>query len=556
VTGDSPAEDPSLLARVIRYWRVGRRRINYVAEYVVVVVIAIMIFTTILWQWKNMPSRPEVDAWVKSPQWVWTPAESNALARQLADEPLGVTAELFGPGPVPLYRGGSRSPAGPQRRSFNSETENLLRAYQDRLDGRLNGTQSLEYLRDNFVTLRGGTNPDRQFAKDIAYQLALIDLLSGKFTDSRANLAAADCNKSLSVNIGGVDSEANDRSREIRCSWLEGRLALAPDQRRNAQARKAGLDKLRAALEGAIDGVPGDQQVMAGRDMLPGPAGRSRYEMIPSLLSGDYWMLLPEAAGASLWQDYLSALLATKTRLCARRCSDWNDWPAGEPTVDGLQFAKLASQANQNDLWRNYPELAALTRLVLTTNGMVAEARKIGSEQEFGLILVDADKSLDGFQLARSGSNADTVTLHRNYFEFARLAMIVSQGDTRDPATDAREISEASSLWLRHNEARAQWLRGNVSSVQNPFDAGTPAANAFDSLQGQWSQDRPGNVSWWLLAWMAFWAFIAFLGIIFAIRAARALAPSRERHRAELFGSKYFATAQDIVSKRGGGANA
>lgn len=553
LAGGSLADEAGNPARVSRLWRVGRRRLNYFAEYFGLIVLALIVMVLVWVTYLNLPSRPVPKAWDDAPQRVWTLIEAAALRQQLVDGSLGVSADLYGPGPVPLDRGGSESPADAQRQRFNQLTELLMRAHQARLNGDRFGEQSLQTLRENFVALRGRANPGQQGAQDIAYQLAVVDFLNGQFGYAREGLAAAGCNRQLPANTAGEDENANARSKEIRCFWLEGRLELAPDQL-NPVIRKQGLAKLRTALEQAIAASPADQEVVVGPDLPPGPGGRSRFPQIPSLLSGDYWMFLPEAAGASLWQDYLAALLATKTDFCSGLCSTWDDWPRGAPTAEGLKFADLVRD-NNKDIWRDYPELAALARMILITNGMVIPAREIGPE-EGRLNLTSAGHSSDGFQLVRSGSRQDTVSLDRDYFEFARLAMIVSQADPGDPAPDKRAISDASRLWLAHNESRRQWLGTGSSDVENPFDEGTPGYKAFTALQEQWSAMRPGNFSWfWLVARLVVTLF-PLIVIAFAIRAARALAPSRERHRAELFGSKYFASAQDIVARRGGGANA
>ncbi|HEU0097505.1 MAG TPA: hypothetical protein VFQ67_01900 [Allosphingosinicella sp.] len=548
-TAGGSAGGDGALAGLARLVRAARRRINYFAEYWILGLILLAALFGVWRLFANLPPRPEVQDWEQAPQKVWTAVESDELARQLATNQLQVSAELYGPGPVPLDRSHSRTLPSPQRQRFNELTEDLKQAYSSRLQGDPFGEQSLQSLRDNLIALPGRTRPDRQGAQDIAYQLAIVDFLERRFLDARKGLAAAGCDQSLAADDATEDSNANRRSQTIRCNWLGGRLDLASDQR-DAGLRRQGVAKLRTALQAAIAASPPDAAIAGG--VAVGPAGRSRFGQIPSLLSGDYWMTLPEAAGAGLWQDYLASLLATRTALCTGPC---NGWSTARLTDDGQQFAKIAAQPNQPELWRAYPELAALTRMLLVVNGMIAEARKVGPEAD-GLNLADADSSQDGFQLSRGSSRADMVTLHPGYLEFARLAMIVSRPDPLEPAPHNGEPSAASRFWLQHNVARSNWLRQGSPAVENVFRPGTNEAKAFDSFQSGWSAVLPGVVSiWWYVALLVL-VILPLLVLGLAVRAGFAIGQSRARHSAELFGSKYFASAQARVNARGGAAGA
>lgn len=416
------------------------------------------------------PNRDEAQrterSWGDEPGLVWTLAESDELTRQFGARAnpgqkgaIAVQTAMWGPGPPAVDLSTVRG-VDPR---FNAITGELNQQYREMLANGVAsaGTFSDENPPPQYRALEDLQPRDR--AESIAYQKALVAFRAAAFERSANDLAGASCGDNIPQGPGGDrDAGARLRTWEIRCKWLQGRVdAAAGDGPAAARALREAIGAAEAARDEAGDS-----------------------ELISSLDPGNYMMDLPREGVAALWQDYLATLLSFDLPLCDRWCGEadapWN--------VDGKTVALLTGHGSAKSYWRSYPELAVLTRLLLTREGKVGDARNIP------VVLRDGNStdSADGFQVRRFEADATEATLNPNYKPLAVLSEILV-ARRWPPEADDRDVTSLALIefWKAHAASRERKL-GRNAALEKPFDEGSAQRARFDEFQDRWRREWTG----------------------------------------------------------------
>ncbi len=489
-------------------------------EWVLTVILLLFFLFCSAFAWWIRPAAPDpigVKDWTERPNQVWTHAEASELARQIREGDLRLPPTLLGPGPVALDRSASRNTQpNDDRLRMNALSADLNREYADQL---IRGGP-FELARHDYRIDGLPAGEDATAKADFAYLRALMAFRSGELGPAPRYLADAGCGQALGKATGNVaDPSAAQRSLTLRCKWLDARLKLGERGAVDAATLSAAVVELRDALDLAMTGSPANGQVNGHPP---------RFTSIPVLDPSNYLMRLDEAGGASLWQDYLSALLLSSHPLCGTDC---RLSASQERTEDGIKVYLLANHGK--DLWEAYPELAVLTRILLLKAGDVEEARKIP------LVVEDADNDATGFQFRKDGAN---VTLHPGYQRLATLAMMV--GNMTPSQTTLS--NDALKFWSAHADAREKMLSGQPEPA-NPFTSGSRQYLLYDDFQERWADDLDGKSG--LVTVALYWASngIVLAVFLYAIwffllgsAGLRARGKVSQRHYREIMGSWYF----------------
>jgi hypothetical protein len=383
-------------------------------------------------------------------------------------------------------------------------------------------TYRIDTLDDN-----AGRPANRGF--DAAYLRALLYFRNGNTENAREALDGARCNRDLPENPATAqDIDAPQRSMDILCEWLGGRIAV--DEANGGAGNKlaGAVAQLRAALQAALASSAADRDA--------GGATTTAFPDIPVLRPQNYMMQLPEAAGAALWQDYLSALALSANKLCDEACDK-----AQKRTEDGKLVMRLVRGAPA-ELWQKYPELGTLSRFLLARQGWIAEARRIR------INLNDLEPDQPGFQIVRNGGAQ--VTLHPDWKtlnDVTWFAVADLREETPPPASLA-PADDAVRFWQYHANARRSLLADH-SAGSNPFGVGSPQRAAYKAFDAEWRIEISGRASlrqiavyWGVLALIA--AALAYL-ILIVWKPVRNLVLMHEREWRDVMNSWYFTAPQD-----------